>query len=106
LSSLVFSNFPPAWSWVMMTSAGADAFLGVDVGRDAAAVVLDRHGAVGVQLYEDPVAMAGERFVDGIVRDLEHHVVEAEPSSVSPMYMPGRLRTASRPLRTLMLSAP
>ena len=29
-----------------------------------------------------------------------------EPSSVSPMYMPGRLRTASRPLRTLMLSAP
>src|SRR3954466_8495031 len=28
-----------------------------------------------------------------------------EPSSVSPIYMPGRLRTASRPLRTLMLSA-
>src|SRR6266516_501495 len=25
------------------------------------------------------------------------------PSSVSPMYMPGRLRTASRPLRTWML---
>src|SRR6202000_2908748 len=29
-----------------------------------------------------------------------------EPSSVSPMYMPGRLRTASRPFSTLMLSAP
>src|ERR1700753_3540727 len=29
-----------------------------------------------------------------------------EPSSVSPIYMPGRLRTASRPLSTLMLSAP
>ena len=28
-----------------------------------------------------------------------------EASSVSPMYMPGRLRTASRPLRTLMDSA-
>src|SRR6516225_6240044 len=28
-----------------------------------------------------------------------------EPSSVSPIYMPGRLRTASRPLRTLMVSA-
>src|SRR4029079_18745535 len=27
------------------------------------------------------------------------------PSSVSPMYMPGRLRTASRPLRTWMLSS-
>src|SRR5215468_3305255 len=28
-----------------------------------------------------------------------------EPSSVSPMYMPGRLRTASRPFRTLIASA-
>src|SRR5690606_25778728 len=28
-----------------------------------------------------------------------------DPSSVSPMYMPGRLRTASRPVRTLMESA-
>ena len=28
-----------------------------------------------------------------------------EPSSVSPIYMPGRLRTASRPLRTLIDSA-
>ena len=26
------------------------------------------------------------------------------PSDVSPMYIPGRLRTASRPFRTLMLS--
>src|SRR5690606_29624738 len=29
-----------------------------------------------------------------------------EPSSVSPMYMPGRLRTASSPRNTLMESAP
>src|SRR5271165_7085280 len=29
-----------------------------------------------------------------------------EPSSVSPIYMPGRLRTASRPFSTLMESAP
>src|SRR6201996_8131610 len=29
-----------------------------------------------------------------------------EPSSVSPMYMPGRLRTASRPFSTLIESAP
>src|SRR4030081_741114 len=28
------------------------------------------------------------------------------PSAVSPMYMPGRLRTASRPFRTLMASEP
>jgi len=37
--------------------------------------------------------------------DLEHHVVQTVPSEVSPMYMPGgRLRTASSPFRTLMLS--
>src|ERR1700678_1451111 len=29
-----------------------------------------------------------------------------EPSSVSPIYMPGRLRTASRPFKTLMEPAP
>ena len=29
-----------------------------------------------------------------------------EPSSVSPIYIPGRFRTASKPLRTLMDSAP
>src|SRR6478736_8740481 len=29
-----------------------------------------------------------------------------EPSSVSPIYIPGRLRTASRPFRTLIESAP
>src|SRR4029078_9748220 len=29
-----------------------------------------------------------------------------EPSSVSPIYMPGRLRTASRPFSTLIDSAP
>ena len=53
------------------------AFLGMDSGRDSAAIVLDRDRAVGVQLDEDPVAMAGERLVDRIVRDLEHHVVKA-----------------------------
>ena len=53
------------------------AFLGVDAGRDAAAIVLDRDRSVGVELDQDAVAMAGERLVDRIVRDLEHHVVEA-----------------------------
>ncbi len=51
--------------------------LGVDSGRDPAPVVLDRHRTVGIQLNEDPVAMAGERLVDGVVADLEDHVMEA-----------------------------
>ena len=54
-----------------------DAFALMDAGRDAAAVVLDRDRPVGIQLDDDPVAMAGEGFVDRIVRDLEHHMVEA-----------------------------
>jgi hypothetical protein len=53
------------------------AFLAVDAGRDAAAIILDRDRSVGVQLDDDPVAMPGQRFVDRIVRNLEHHVVEA-----------------------------
>ena len=54
-----------------------DAFLGVDAGRDAAAIILDRDRSVGIELDQDAVAMTGQRLVDGIVRDLEHHVVEA-----------------------------
>ena len=53
------------------------AFLGVDPGWNATTVVLNGDRPVGVQLNEDAVAVAGERFVDGIVRNLEHHVVEA-----------------------------
>ncbi len=54
-----------------------NAFLGMDAGRDAAAIILDGHRAVGVQNDLDEVAMAGERLVDRIVGDFEHHVVEA-----------------------------
>ena len=56
---------------------GRHAFLLVDAGRDAAAIVLDADRAVGVEGDQDPVAMAGQRLVDRIVGDLEHHVVEA-----------------------------
>ncbi len=56
---------------------GGDAFLLVNPGRDAAAIVLDRDRAVRVQGDQNPVAMAGQSLVDRIVRDLEHHVVEA-----------------------------
>ena len=54
-----------------------NAFFGMDSGRNAAAIVLDRDRPVGVQLDENPVAMTCERLVDRIVADLEHHVVEA-----------------------------
>ena len=52
------------------------AALLVDVHRDAAAVVADRAGAVGVQDDLDAVAVPGERLVDGVVDHLVDEVVE------------------------------
>ncbi len=53
------------------------AFLGVDIDRNAAAVVLDRDRAVAVDDDANLAAMAGERFVDRVVDDLENHVMQA-----------------------------
>jgi hypothetical protein len=47
---------------------------------------VDRDGYLGAE--------TGERLVDGVVDDLV--------DEVEPMYMPGRLRTASSPSRTVM----
>ena len=56
---------------------GGDALALVDVGRDAAAVVEDRHRAVGVERHLDARGVAGEHLVDGVVDDLVDHVVQA-----------------------------
>ena len=56
---------------------GRDALDRVDVDRDAAAVVDDLDAAVLQQRHDDPVAVAGQRLVDGVVDDLPHQVVQA-----------------------------
>ena len=53
------------------------AFFGVDAGGDAAPVVFDGDGFVGVDGHGDVVAVAGQRFVNGVVQHFEHHVVQA-----------------------------
>jgi hypothetical protein len=79
-------------------------FFGVDVHRNAAAVVLDRDGLVGV----DGDARSG-RSDPASASSIELSTTSKTmwcrpvPSSVSPMYMPGRFRTASRPFKTLIL---
>ena len=60
-----------------MTSAADTPLFLVDVDGNAAAIVLDRHRAVGVQDHIHPVAMAGQRFVDRVVDDFVHHVMQA-----------------------------
>ena len=54
-----------------------NARLGVDVGGDAAAVVLYRGAAVLVQLYLDAVGKAVGRLVDGVVDDLPQDMMQA-----------------------------
>jgi hypothetical protein len=49
----------------------------LDADRDAAAVVGDGDGVVGVDGDDDVVAVAGEGFVDGVIDHFEHHVVQA-----------------------------
>ena len=56
--------------------AGKAAF-GNDVDGDAAAIVLDGNRVSFVNRHDDVVAIAGEGFVDRIVDDLPHEVVEA-----------------------------
>jgi hypothetical protein len=50
--------------------------LGMDVGRDAAAVVAHRDRAVGVEHHVDAVAIACQRLVDRVVDDLVDHVMQ------------------------------
>ncbi len=58
---------------------------------------------VGQQGHGHRVTMPGQGLIDGVVDDLLQCIESAE--SVDPMYMPGRLRTASRPSRTVSASA-
>jgi hypothetical protein len=53
------------------------AFFLVDVDWDAAAVVFDGHGVVDVDRDLDVIGVAGERFVDRVVDNFVHHVVQA-----------------------------
>ena len=51
--------------------------LGLDVHGDAAAVVVNLHGVVGVQDDLDVVAVTGQSLVDGVVDDLPEAVHQA-----------------------------
>jgi hypothetical protein len=49
----------------------------MDIHGDAAAVVDDRDRFIRVYRDSDFLTVAGESFVDGVVDDLEYHVMEA-----------------------------
>ena len=53
------------------------SFLFVDVDRDAAAIVLDRHRIVRVNGDGDAIRIAGQGLVDGVIDHLVDHVMQA-----------------------------
>ena len=55
---------------------GRNSLARVDVGGDAAAIVADGAGAIGIERDGDAVGMADQRLVDGIVHHLVDHVME------------------------------
>ena len=77
----------------------ADAALGMEVDRDAAAVVDDRDRAIGVDRHVDILAVAGHRLVDRVIDDFVHKMVKAPRRCVADIH-PGRSRTASIPSST------
>ena len=54
-----------------------DAFFRMNINRNTAPVVPDRHGAVTVQRDFDLIAMTAHRFVNGVVDNLEDHMMQA-----------------------------
>src|ERR1700723_791772 len=55
---------------------GGASFLGVDIDGDTPAVVEHGDGLVGVDGDDNPVAMAGQRLIDGVIHNLENHVMK------------------------------
>ncbi len=77
---------------------GGQTGIGLDVHGDAAAVVGDLNDVI-LDLDLNVVAVAGQRFVDGVVHDLVDQMMQAALTGGADIHA-GRLRTASRPFRT------
>ncbi len=95
-----WSNLPPAWTFVRTTSSALVPRLGVDVHRDAPAVVGDRDRAVGVDRHVDVPAVAGHRLVDRVVHDLVDQVMQParrRVADVHPGPQPDRLDPFEHP---------
>ena len=73
----------------------------MDAGRSAAAVVVDRAGAVGIEGDGDQIGMAGKGLVDGVVDDLVDHVVEARAVVGVADIHAGTLADSVQPLQHL-----
>jgi len=85
-----------------MTSAAENAFFGMQIGRNTAAVVRAPCRSRPHSRSRRRDRQSAEGFVDGVIDDFVNHMVQARNRRrYRPIYMPGRLRTASRPFQHL-----
>ena len=56
---------------------GGTSFLGVDIHRYSTAVVGHRDRFIRVDGHDDAIAMTGQRLVNGVIHNLENHVMQA-----------------------------
>src|SRR5450631_1511145 len=56
---------------------GRASFLGVDIYRYASAIVEYGDRFIGMDGDDDAIAVTGERLVNGVIDNLENHVVKA-----------------------------
>ena len=57
--------------------SGGNAFFFVNIRWDAAAIVFDLGGTIRIQRDDNTVTMSREGFVNGVIDNLVHHVVQA-----------------------------
>ena len=75
---------------------------GVNIGSDTSAVVGDGAGAIVVEHYQDLVAVARQRFVNGVVDHLVHQVVQT-PGTCGADVHPRALANWLQPFENLDL---
>ena len=97
-------NLPPACSFVITNSEPREATLAFGVDGDASPIVLDLDRTIWVEEHRDQRAMTA-RASSTELSMISHRQCMRPRESVEPMYMPGRLRTASRPSSTERLRA-
>ena len=78
-----------------------NAFLGVDVDRDAAAVVEDGNAVIGVDFDHHRRRVARQRLVDAVIDDLVHHMVQARAVVGVADIHAGPLANSLQPLENL-----
>ena len=63
-----------------------DLFSGVDIDRNTAPVVDDRDAVIDVNFDLNGIAMAGQRFIDGVVDNFEDKMMQSALASVADIH--------------------